>query len=89
MKMALQGVRTIPREVVAQSGRLRGEAVQHPHKSKRPPNRGVAAQTVPVEQEICAGLLASNYRCEDYKNRGACIVGKLQEDDLGEYSGWG
>ena len=76
--MALQGVRTIPRAVVAQSGRLRGETVQHPHQSKGPANRGVAAQAVPVEQEICAGLLTGDYRGEDYKHRGACIVGKLQ-----------
>jgi hypothetical protein len=87
--MALQGVRSIGREVVVQPGHLRGEAVQHPHQSKGPPNSSITAQTVPVEQEIRAGLLTRDYRGEDYKDRGACIVGELQQDDLGEDPGGG
>jgi hypothetical protein len=77
MKIALQGVRTVAWNVVTQPGRLRGETVQHPYQSQRPSDGGVATQTIPVEQQICARLLASDYRREDYKNCGACIVGKL------------
>jgi hypothetical protein len=64
-----------------------GEAVQHPDQSPGPANRSVAAQAAPAEQKIDTDFLASYYGSKDDKDSGACIVGELQEDDLGEDAG--
>jgi hypothetical protein len=68
---------------------LPGEAVEHPNQPQGPANCGVAAQAAPAEQEVQTDFLARDYGSEDDKDRGACIVGELQEDDLGEDAGGG
>jgi hypothetical protein len=61
---------------------LPGEAVEHPNQPQGPANCGVAAQAAPAEQEVQTDFLARDYGSEDDKDRGACIVGELQQDDL-------
>lgn len=65
-----------------------GEAIQHPDQAQCPSNRSISAQALPVEEEIQADLLARYQGSEENKDPGACIVCKLQEDNLGEDADW-
>lgn len=60
------------------------EAVEHPHKPQGPANRGVAAQAAPVEEQVRTDFLAGYNGREHDEDRGAGIVGGLEEDDLGK-----
>ena len=68
-------------------GGLPCKTVQDPNKPKGPADGGVAAETSPAEQEICADLLAKHQGGEDDQDGGAGIVGELEEEDLGGDTG--
>jgi hypothetical protein len=69
--------------------RLPNETVKHPYQTQRPSNCGVTAQTSPVQQKVRTDFLSSHDGGEDNEDRGACIVCKLEEYDLGEDAGRG
>jgi hypothetical protein len=86
--MALDPVRYAHTLDTHQRG-LPSETIQHPNQPQGPSNSGIAAQTVPAKQQINADLLTGYQSCEDDEDSSACIVGKLEKDDLRQYAGWG
>lgn len=82
--MALHAVSSV--EAGRSECSLPGETVEYPDQAECPPYSRVAAQRLPVEEQVQAYLLAGDQSGKDDEHGGACIVGELEEDYLGCYA---
>jgi hypothetical protein len=60
------------------------EAIQQPNQSKCPSDGRIAAKTAPTQDEFRVYLFPSYQSGKDDEDAGACIVERLENDNLGQ-----